>query len=433
MAPAWQPNKLSITDRINAVQTATIGIEDRYGALWYQEHDPIVIDAGLITLFRGDVDEVELVSAESPYAGVPAGGGTPVGARFWNVTATGLSKLAFRILTGSFSAEARVPISLVVTTLAGMLGVDVSVDASIALPDSFMSEQEYVGDALTRLAEIATAQTGTLYIWKIGWPGTSFSTVTLVFQPVTNLICASSIGLGGYAAKSGSIQYRRMRGQFANSVTLKLDRYLKDGGSAVEETYDATDIFLGTLKVEFPFAGQPTITLEGDPQTVGIKDSDTDKDWYWALGSNVLTVGDTAAGGTDEIVVSYPAHDLRAVVAQDLSSIGSVGLFQHSAQSPDSGNVSSPSSEASAELTRRNGITERVTVTVKAPGGTFYAGQLIPVALAGFGLSGASALTGYFCCESVRTYDEQMTVLWHDLELFRGPMLFKGGKLLRRG
>lgn len=423
-------------ESLGQIETCSVEVDDRHGDQSYAVHGALQIDDGVTTIFHGDIDETELRSMESPFKKNAAGAvqPNPVGARIWKLGGQGLSGLARRRVTGAFSAQARIGIATVVSALATPLGLTQVVNtnpSSLPLTDSFLSEQETIADALTRLADLATAISGVQHIWRIGWPGTSFSTVTLYFQPVTNLASPYSIGPSGYKPRSGSIRYRVTREQFANSVILKLDRYLKDGGDAQVETKHGSDIFLGTLTVSSPMAGQPTIKVNDVEETVGIKDSDTGKQWYWSLGSTVLKVGTSGAGSTDPIEISYVAHDLRAVSATNSGSVAAVGLFQVPISSVDSGNMASPASQAAAELSRRQTLIEHVTCQVRCPTGTFYPGDVIGCDFTGFGSTGTSSLSGSFVCQSVRTFDESF-VLWRELELVRGPLLYKASQFMRR-
>lgn len=432
----WMPGTLDCMESLGQVETAKVDVEDRHGDQSYAVHGTFQIDDGVTTLFRGDIDQTELRSMESPYklnaSGVaqPA----PVGARIWALSGQGLSNLARRQVTGAFSAQARIGIATVVSALAAPLGIAVSIatnPSSLPLTDSFLSEQETIADVLTRLADLATAISGVQHIWRIGWPGTSFSTVTLYFQPVTNLAAAGTIGPSGYKPRSGSIRYRVTREQFANSVILKLDRYLKDGGAEQVDHKHGSDIFLGTLTVTSPMASQPTIKVNNVEETVGIKDSDTGKNWYWSLGSTVLKVGTSGVASGDTVDITYAAHDIRAVTATNSGSVGAVGLFQVPINSVDTGNMASPASQAASELARRQTLIEHVTCQIRCPTGTFYPGDVIGCVFTGFGTTGVDSLSGSFICQSIRTFDEDL-VLWRELELVRGPLLYKASQFMRR-
>jgi hypothetical protein len=430
-----RPNTLSIVDAVGQVQTCDVEIEDKRGERGFSIHAPFHIQEGLSTLFYGDIDEVEVSSLESPYDVDAAGRHThnPTGARVFKLRGTGLSHLATRKLTGAFSAQVKVPITTVVSAIAAPLGVSLSISTAgnLVLPDTFLSEQETIGDALTRLADLCTTLSNVIHIWTIDYPGTSFSTPTLFFYPVTGRAATSALGATGYPIKSGSIRVRTTREQFANSAVLKLDRYLKGGGAAQTDNKTGADIFSGTLTLTSPLASEPTIKVNNVEETVGIKDSDTGKDWYWSLGSNVLRVGDSGAGGSDTIDVTYLAHDLRSVTVTDSASAAAVGLFQIPVQTPDTGNTASPTAVAQMALGRRNGLTTEITLTALTPSGAFKAGQFIPVYLSGFGSTGRTPLAGLYYCKSIRTYDQDLTILWREFTLLGGPLLMSPVAYLR--
>lgn len=430
-----RPNTLNIVDAVGQVQTCECEVEDRHGSLNYKVNQSFHVQDSLVSIFYGDVDEVEVSSFESPYDvnSTNARVGSPVGARLWRLRGTGLSHLATRRVTGAFSAQSRIAIATVVSALAAPLGVaqQISTAGGLVLSDTFISEQETIAQALTRLADLATGLSGVVHIWVIDYPGTSFSTPTLYFEPITARFATSSLGVGGYPVKSGTIRVRTSREQFANSAILKLDRYLKGGGDAQVEHKVGSDVFLGTLSLTSPLAGEPTILVNNVEETVGIKDSDVGKNWYWALGSNVLRVGTSAAGGSDTIDVTYAAHDLRAVTATDAASVASYGLFQMPVQTPDSGNTASPALQAALELARHSNFITEITCTARVPSGAFKAGQLIPVVLSGMGSLGVVAVSGYFYCKSIRTYDEDLTILWRDFSLIAGPLPYSSPAYIR--
>lgn len=431
-----RPNTLSILDAVGQVQTMDCEVEDRHGARMFNVNSAFHVQDNVTTIFYGDLDEIEIASFESPYDLDTTGRHVGVvGARYFRLRGSGLSHLATRLLTGAFSAQARVAISTVVAAVSAPLGLAqvISTAGSLSLPDSFISEQETIADALTRLADLATGLSGVVHYWVIDYPGTSFSTPTLYFTPITGRVASSALGgASGYPIKSGSIRVRVTREQFKNSAVLKLDRYLKDGGGEQTDTKAGSDIFLGTLALTSPLAGQPTVTVEGIEETVGIKDSDTGKDWYWSLGSNILKVGASTASGSDVIVVTYAAHDLRSVTVTDAASVSANGLFQLAAQTPDTGNNANPASQAALELARHNGFTTEVRLIARTPSGAFKAGELIPTILTGFGSLGVVRLAGYFYCKSIRTYDEDLTTLWREFQLLSGPMLFSAPAYFKR-
>lgn len=430
-----RPNSLSIAETLGQVELATLDVDDRHGTLQPHLFDAVVIEDGLTTIFQGDVDSMELRSMESPYKKKADGtfSANPVGARIWNIQAAGLSYLARRNVTGAFSAQARIAISTVVGALAAGMGIATSIGTNpsgLVLANSFLSEQETLADAFHRLADIATYLSGVTHVWMVRFPS---GTPTFVFQPVTSLGASGGLGVGGYKVRSGSIRYRTSREQFANSVVLKLDRYLKDGGDTQTDSFVGSDIFLTTLTLTSPAASQPEIKVNGTVETVGIKDVDTSKDWYWVLGSTILTVGDSGASGSDTIDVTYAAHDLRAVTVSNSSSIAAVGLVRVPVSAGDTGNVSSPLEQAGSELTRRLGAIEHVTLVADVPSSAGFApGQLVSITLSGFGSTGVTSLSGDFVIQSVRTFDEDSVQLWREFELIRGPLPYRASRFMSR-
>lgn len=396
---------LHIQETAGQVQTCDYDVPDIHGTTAIAVHQPMNVTSGATTLFNGTVDETVLKSLESPYR---ASGLVPEGARVWSVKAVGRTYYAYHILTGSFSAQRRVPLALVVQTLANNAGLASSVDAPMLLPDAFLSDNEPLSSALTRLADLASSLSGTIYLWRIDWTG------VLQFWPI-GTIAGPTVGVGGVNPKAGSISIRVTRQQFSNLIVLKLGHYLKD--PVQTDTFNPGDIFLGTLKLSYPCAGAPTVSVAGQPtQTVGLKDLDTGKDWYWSLGSSVITLGSGSTAGT--ITVTYQGTDARSLTVQDVPSIGAVGVFASAIEAGDLLNSLSPQSLAIAELARRDGLTVVVKAIVRST--SFEVGQLCSVNLA-FGNKGV-ALGNYYL-NSVRTFDDEALVFWQELELMQGPQL----------
>lgn len=426
----YRVGTLHINNTAGQVQTCEFDVVDTHASITLSIGSAISVMEDMVSIFQGDVDEVGFESLESPYdvnsSGVHTG--TPVGARILSVRCVGYSNRAFNTLTGFFSAQARVPLAVVVASLASTLGVasDIIVTGNPTLPGEFLSDNEPVSSALQRLADLATSISGFVHTWRVERPQTSFATTTLRFGPPSGT-GGYGIGTGGFKPRAYSIKGRTTREEFKNTIVLKLDKYLQTEPQV--EDYLGSAIFLGTLKLAYPCAGAPKIDVtDQDDQTVGIKGVDTGKDWYWNAGSNVLTVGDSAVGGGDTITVTYEALDIRVITAKDDTSRALVGAFEMPFSAGDSSNSLSPTDLANAELARRNGLTTQLKLTLRCPPGIFQDGQSVTVTL-------PHLTSGTFYIRSMRQYDwqgEVGTVVWRELDLINGPGIYTSAQFLQR-
>lgn len=424
-----RPGSIHITDTLGQVQTADFDVIDIHASVNLDVNQPVSISENMTTIFTGDTEEIGLTSYDSPYdinsSGVHTG--SAVGARLWSVRCTGQNALAFRNVTGTFSAEVKVPIQLVVVTLAANLGLapDVIVAGGAQLPEYFLSDNETYAAAFDRLADLATSVSGITHVWKISPMIVLLSYVpALHFGPVGFVgSSGASVGTGGYLPKAGSIHYRKTRQDFANTVVMKMDKHLKDGMQS--EDFDFGNVFLGTLKLAFPMAGQPTITLDDEVQTVGIRDIDTGKDWYWNAGSPVLRLGGTAFTGGQTLTVKYQALDLRTISVNDAASVAAVGIFAIPAHMGDSSSSLSPLAFAQSILARRLGSGQAIRVIVRCNPTAFQVGQSV-------GVNIAHIISGTFYLRSIRHYDEEATIMWRELELLSGTLLYTGSQLMGR-
>lgn len=423
----YKPGSLHIQETIGDIQSCDYLVPDPNGVITPAVHAVITTTEGLVTTFSGTTDETSVRGLESPYNIRKDGSisNAPVGSREWSVRGVGWSYLAYHRLTGSFSAQRLVPITTVVQILAGNMGIASDILCSVTLPDYFVSDNEPVSDALTRLVDLATAVSGIQHFWRID---SIFGTVTLQFFPL-GTHTGPNVGTSGYPIRAGTVSFRVTRQNFSNLVVVKLDKYLKD--KTQTDTFSGSDIFIGSLKLSFPLAGAPRVSIRGSStdQTIGIKGIDgPGLDWYWNTGSSVIYTPNTYGGGTT-IEVVYPAQDLRSYTIQDAASIASVGVFAAAVSGGDSSNSVGPASVGAAELARRDGLSKILTCQVNAPAGVFIPGQVCGVNVA-IGPNGIAS--GNFFLRSLRQFDEEGIQMWRELELVQGPNFRSGFQMMGR-
>lgn len=125
------------------------------------------------------------------------------------------------------------------------------------------------------------------------------------------------------------------REQMANRVVVRLASYVMDprleffsetgrtGGVPDPEPSQMIDGARKSFEVTYPMHSTPSVWVNWAPQTVGVGDLDTGKDWYWHQGSRTLVQADDAdaLSPPDELQVEYVGLTEGFVVAQNTVAI----------------------------------------------------------------------------------------------------------------
>ncbi|MBX5477383.1 MAG: hypothetical protein IRZ18_09725, partial [Clostridia bacterium] len=118
------------------------------------------------------------------------------------------------------------------------------------------------------------------------------------------------------------------RGSVTLQVTADLyrNRQYVRGGQAVTDPQTEVRVGDGSTRsfaLGFPLAEEPTILVNGQPQTVGIKGVDTGRQWFWNKGDAVITQDDSVPPLTasDTLQVTYRGLFNIIVLSQDDAAI----------------------------------------------------------------------------------------------------------------
>jgi len=165
-------------------------------------------------------------------------------------------------------------------------------------------------------------------------------------------------------------------------------------------TLEQTERFYGdskqqTFVLAYPVAQVPSITVAGQPQTVGIRGLDTGKDWYWQKGSNEVNQDQngTPPAPSDEVVVTY--RGLYPIIVQvddpagqdeRSTAEGETGIYERVDEAPDLDDETAATERARGLLERYGIIPRVVTFSTRVKG--VRAGQLISILQDCYGLSG---------------------------------------------
>lgn len=106
----------------------------------------------------------------------------------------------------------------------------------------------------------------------------------------------------------GSKNYRKIRvgesrEQYRNEQFIRAG----DQRTTPQNEEFAGDAKRRTFNVEFRVAEEPEVLLNAGAQTVGVRQEDDDKQWYWNKGENAITqdADDTPIGSGDTLTVNY--------------------------------------------------------------------------------------------------------------------------------
>lgn len=186
-----------------------------------------------------------------------------------------------------------------------------------------------------------------------------------------------------------NVQVQRHRQEYRNRQFVK-------GGRAT--TDPQTESFHGdgatqTFNVGYPIASAPTVTLNGSSQTVGIRGTDSGKDWYYAKGDRAVTQDSagTPIGAADTLSVTYQGLYSIVVILKDDEAIldrqtveGGTGYYDQVDEEPEISNLQAAIEYASDKL-RRYARTGRI-LTFQTFQDGLAAGQILHVELPEHGL-----------------------------------------------
>ncbi|GIP38634.1 hypothetical protein J31TS4_19140 [Paenibacillus sp. J31TS4] len=201
-------------------------------------------------------------------------------------------------------------------------------------------------------------------------------------------------------------------------------QYIKGG---TDITDPQTEEFKGDGKrtaftTGFKLAKVPTIRLNGQTQTVGIRGLDNGKQWYWSKGENTISqdTNATPIKDTDILSVTYQGEFSIVVISRNQDEITlrknlemNSGLNEDVEDEPQTTNREAAFQSASAKLKKYGVIGRRVKFRTRRRG--LEAGQLAIINLPEHGLNNAEMLI-----ESVSISDEA-GMLFYEVSAVEGP------------
>jgi hypothetical protein len=168
------------------------------------------------------------------------------------------------------------------------------------------------------------------------------------------------------------------------------------GGKGVTDSqfeYKTGDGTQKTFTLSYPLAKEPRIYVNNVSQTVGIKELETKKQWYWNKGDPIITQDENEPtlvnfdslrieyeGLYDMVVISYDNEEIDRMQGIE----GGSGIHENMFEASDITGSDAAFETANAKLKRYAKVGTRITFTTKLDG--FKAGQLIPVKLDSYGI-----------------------------------------------
>ena len=210
-------------------------------------------------------------------------------------------------------------------------------------------------------------------------------------------------------------------------------QYIRGGtGVTAEQTESRTsDGNTLAFTMGYPLALEPTVTLNGNPKTVGIKGVDTGKDCYWSKGDATITF-DSVAGTSGQVIVvvyygQYPliavSEDSGAILSQQALE-GGTGIIESMITEAQHESSASISESAKGKLLQYCKSAEKFRFVTRSSG--LLAGQLVTVTYSPFGYSAMDMLI-----ESVNV-SESANQLSYTVTAVTGPVLGSWTKLFSR-
>lgn len=237
----------------------------------------------------------------------------------------------------------------------------------------------HANEAFDLLAEL------TGYSWWIdAYKNLYFADRSTIEAPYT--LSTSSANFRSIAVESTRVDYRNRQ-------------YVRAG---LGLTASRTESLVGdgtrkSFTLAYPVGAVPTsITVGGVGKTLGIREVDSGKDWYWQAGSPVVNQDPSAAavGAGVTITVQYQGQYPIIVAAQDDAALtdratveGGSGIYDEVIDEPSIADVDSATDRANGLLRRYARIPRKANIVTTTAG--LRAGQLVTVDITQHGLTGS--------------------------------------------
>lgn len=272
-------------------------------------------------------------------------------------------------------------------------GEDITATVVLSGPtiESFTVDFCTVREAFDKLCELASTGDDT-FMWTCDAAG-----VTRFFKQ-SSFAAPINIDESRTDVFRNSIAISRSFDKFGNRVFVRLGKYIRDPQTQIFHP-DGTQ---RSFSVDKPIAVKPTITLDSGSgpvtQTVGIRDVDTGKQWYWQDGSALIEQdpSETIPSDTSELSVTFQGYQSEVIdAATDSDSVtersiaeGGTGWYMVLLENQSGTTTADAQALGTAYLSKF--ATVPTIVEYETTYGGIKAGQHQDITLSSFGVSIAS-------------------------------------------
>ena len=391
---------LRVTDELNARNTCEFTLVDTSGAYRPDVGAAVEVAEGATVVFAGTIDRIQ----EGQFLGNST-------ALVFACSCVDYNQVCDRHLVAAvYEAQTLKQIveDIVANNLAGESITTTNVETGPTITKAVFNYMT-VAAVFDELAEL------TGYAWNI-----DYTKDLHFFSRETN---AAPFSLTDSSNNFRALSVTRTREQYRNKQYIRAG-YAETATQTLEKPSPAPDGIAQTFVLRYPVAKVPTVLVNSVAQTVGIRDLESGKKWYWSKQDNTITqdIGETPLAVSDVLEVTYIG--LYPII---VSSQVDTGITARIAVEGGSGIYEAIDEDASIDdlnlavdkaigLLRKYGTIQAV-VEFETDDDGLQAGQLIELTLA------AHSLSGLYLIDSVQIEDVETATLRYRVRALSGESL----------
>lgn len=394
-----QVDSLSITDELNSRNTCTFSLLDTIGAYRPAIGAAVAIADGATKYFTGTIDrivELQLMGTST---------------LAYSVECVDYNQVCDRHLVAAVYENQtlkQIVEDIVTDCLTGESITTTNVETGPTITKAVFN-YKYVNEVFNELAEL------TGYSWYI-----DYDKDLHFFARETNV---APFSLTDDSRNYRDVQVTKTREQYRNKQYVRAGQDITDQQTAEKPT-PKPDGVTKTFVLKYPVAQVPTVEVNSVAQTVGIRDVDSGKQWYWSKGDNTITQDNSEAVLTDTDVLEVTYYGLFPILIQTqldqeiatrVTAEGGSGIYE---AIDEDGNIDKQdlAIDKAAGLLRKYGsIPQIVEFETDADG--LAAGQLLTINIT------AHNLNGQYLIDSVAAQDKSGIFLRYRVRALSGESL----------
>jgi hypothetical protein len=357
VSPSW-----SISDTINSRTTAQLDVEDLLNLAEINIGDEIEITDDSVVIFKGTVETVEQMEDDPGFLK-------------FAITAVDFNALADkRIIASSYTNE--VAGDIVKSFITDVLNEEGITEGTIA-------DGPIIKKAIFNYDKATTALDYIKDITGLNW-NIDFDKKLNLFERSNDI---SPIVLND-TIQHVDFKRTKTRSQYRNRQYIRAGRG-RTNQQSLEKPSPGPDGVSKNFTLRFPIATKPRIfidSVEVDPSEIGVNGSDTNKKFYFSIGSNVISQDDDETTLTTEVLeVTYVglfpiltvAESPGEIIDRATKETGTSGIYED-LKKETAIDESSAALEFAQGLLQKYGIIPSI-VTFRTQVAGFKAGQLLTI------------------------------------------------------